>query len=99
VEVSRSIAPDDPAPNAGWTLRCREIIDGRYTDLQSVTKREVQLRADKLDVTVAVARRIEAGSEPPPGQPRPDQIIPGRFKAVYVLWWEEGPAAAGCIEG
>lgn len=98
-EVSRSLAPDDPAPSAGWTLRCRELIDGRYTDTQSVTRREVQLHADRLDVTVAVARRIELGSEPPPGQPRLDRIIPGRFKAVYVLWWEEGPAAAGCIEG
>jgi hypothetical protein len=94
--VTHTMAPDEPAPDAGWTLRCRELIDGRFTDTSSVTLREVNLRANALEVTVEVERRVEIGPPPPPGQPRLDRIIPGRFKAVYVVWWERGPAATGC---
>lgn len=93
-ETTESMAPDDPAP-AGQTLRCLEMIDGRFTDMQSVTRRDVTLAADRLTVTVAVERRM---GTPTTGNPPLTPIIPGRFKAVYVIWWEPGPAQTACTQ-
>ncbi len=93
-ETTESMAPDDPA-KSGETLRCLEMIDGRFTDMQSVTKREVTLSADKLDVTIAVERRT---GTPTTGDPSLTPLIPGRFKAAYVIWWAPGPAEANCTQ-
>ena len=97
-EETATMAPDDPATDPSFRLHCRELVDGRYTDLSSVTRKDVVLSADKLEVTVAVARRTEPGPTPPPGEPRLDRIVPGRFKAVYVIWWQAG-TPTGCESG
>jgi hypothetical protein len=79
-----AVAFGDEVP-PGYALRCRELIDDRYTDASTVTYKRINLRRDDFDVRVAVARQSDGR--------------PGRFKAVYVIWWEPGPVATACEPG
>jgi hypothetical protein len=70
--------PADVAPRPdGSTLHYDELIDGRFTDMAGVDFHTVTVVGDRLEVKVRVHRRTENGKE-----------LPGRFKAVYRLWWE-----------
>lgn len=92
--VVEAIATTTPAATAAYTepfaaevppgqaLRCRELVDSRYTDPATVTYKLVRLTGNNFDVRVAVARR--------------DDGTPGRYKATYLVWWEPGPPADGC---
>jgi hypothetical protein len=62
--------PSDPPP--GYSLRYREIIDNRFTDMSKVLVHLVEINPQepaKLHVKVDTHET---------------------FKAVYLLWWEEG---------
>ncbi len=91
-QQTTDLAPEDSRP-AGAVLRCRELVDGRLTDMTSVTQHTVTVADDHVQVVVAVERRIVPGTPNPPG-PTLNAILPGRFKAVYVLWWEAGGSAS-----
>jgi hypothetical protein len=84
------ITPEAARP-VGAVLRCRELIDGRLTDMNTVTRHDVLMTDDRVDVTVEVKRTVKRG--PRRGYVAPGALItPGRFKAVYVVWWESGGA-------
>jgi hypothetical protein len=82
-----------PSSDAGLSLRCRELIDGRLTDMSSVTSHSVTIGTESVTVAVTVSRRL---GEVMPGDPPLQQIIPGRFKAAYIVWWDSGPPSTGC---
>jgi hypothetical protein len=66
----------------GEALRCRELVDDRYTDPATVTYKLVRLTGNTFDVRVSVARKGDGS--------------PGRYKATYLVWWERGAPADGC---
>ncbi len=86
---TRNLAPSNPMPN-GAVLRCRELIDGRFADPASVIQHSAVVGTADVVVRTTVSRFM-----PVPLPPRP-----GRFKAAYILWWEQGgqPRAA-CTPG
>jgi hypothetical protein len=95
---SLTIMPNVPTADrpAGSVLRCRELIDGRLTDMSSVTRHDVVVSDDQVVVTVEVKRTVTPNEQPPQDVPVPVPpyagVSPGRFKAVYLVWWEQGGA-------
>jgi hypothetical protein len=67
----------------GLALRCRELVDSRLTDPTTVTNKLVRLIGNRFDVRVEVARKSDGN--------------PGRFKATYVVWWEQGASIDACV--
>ncbi|HEX2690984.1 MAG TPA: hypothetical protein VHN14_30430 [Kofleriaceae bacterium] len=65
--------------------------------MSTVTAHTVTMTAKSVVVAVAVkpklGKKIFSGR---PGLPPVQQIISGRFKATYILWWESGPASTAC---
>jgi hypothetical protein len=91
---TRTFEFDSPRPaGSDLSLRCRELIDGRLTDMSSVTSHSVTMKQESVAVSVTVNRRL---GEEVPGNPPLRKIIPGRFKAAYIVWWESGPPVTGC---
>jgi hypothetical protein len=70
----------------GQTLHFREVIDGRFSDMNSVVTHQPRVVGDFLEVEVTVRKRVFINSSNLPG--RSNEYIPGRFKATYILWWE-----------
>ena len=70
--LSKTVEPS--GQQSGAALRCRELIDGRFTDMQLVRTHSAVVGASSVDVQTIMAPY-------------------GRFKAVYLLWWESGGAA------
>jgi hypothetical protein len=66
---SVTVKPDVPQ-SSGEVLRCRELIDGRFTNT-GITR---TVNISPQEVTVSLSATA------------PD----GRFKAVYLVWWEQG---------
>ena len=66
-------------PSANSVLRFREIIDERFTDMSTIDQHIVEISPYEpaaLHVFVSV-KTLNGRDE-------------GHFKAVYLLWWEEG---------
>jgi len=83
----RNLTPSDAMPN-GAVLRCRELIDGRFTDPASIVQHSAVVQTADVLVQTTVS-----GFTPGPGRM-------GRFKAAYILWWEQGGAArSACTQG
>lgn len=78
------LMPKDPGRSQ--TLHFKEVIDGRFSDMNSVVTHQPRVVGDHLEVEVTVRKRIFRNSSNLPG--RSDEYLPGRFKATYVLWWE-----------
>jgi hypothetical protein len=86
---TRNLAPSNPMPT-GAVLRCRELIDGRFTDPASVLQHSAAVQTADVLVQTTVSRFTPT---PAPGRA-------GRFKAAYILWWEQGGAPrAACTPG
>ena len=86
---TRNIAPSNQMP-AGAVLRCRELVDGRFTDPSTVISHSALVQAGDVLVQTTVRRAV----------PMPLPGSQGRFKAAYVLWWEQGGAPrATCTPG
>lgn len=71
------IEPAEPPPTDRSLLQFKELIDPRFTDMDTVTTHSVsvdQCDSTKLRVNVAIKRA-------------------GWFMATYLLWWAEGPTA------
>jgi len=83
----------NPRKSAEDSLRCRELIDGRLTDMSTVISHIVTLKEASVDVAVTVRGRL---GEISPGDPPLQKIVPGRFKAAYIVWWEKGPPWTEC---
>jgi hypothetical protein len=78
--ITITIIPDEqimPKPNPNAVLKYSELIDGRFTDMNSVIRHDVSVVNNQLQVTIGVRRRINGAS-----------YLPGKFKAGYLLRWE-----------
>ena len=83
------VPPEPELPPTDFSqLRFREIIDDRFTDMPALIQHTVEI--DTCDPT-KLHLQLAVGPQ-------------GHFKAVYLVWWEEGqtkpagqmyPAAAG----
>jgi hypothetical protein len=80
-----------PRPDANHVLRCRELVDGRFTWPASIVQHSTAVTATNVVVQTTVRRAVTL-----PGFPNPQ---PGRFKASYILWWEVGQPETVCRQG
>lgn len=90
VPETRTLEPPS-RPDASQVLRCRELVDGRFTWPASVVQHSATVTATNVVVQTTVRRAI-----PLPGLPG---VHPGRFKASYILWWEAGQPETACRQG
>src|SRR5262249_39068969 len=65
------------------TLKCTEIVDGRYSDMSTVTSDTPRVTNTGSQITVNVELTTYLGKQ-------------GRFKAAYVVWWD-APMAVSVI--
>jgi hypothetical protein len=77
-------------PDSSHVLRCRELVDGRFTWPASIVQHSATLNATNVVVQTTVRRAVQL-----PGL----GLQPGRFKAAYILWWETGQPETGCRQG
>ncbi len=85
---SRTLTPAETQPS-GQVLRCRELVDGRFTLPVSVLQHTTTLGATEVTVQTTVCAAV-------PGSGGTTLLQPGRFKAAYILWWEAGTAEPTC---
>lgn len=78
-------------PDASHVLRCRELVDGRFTWPASIVQHSATVNATNVVVQTTVRRAVML-----PGLPG---LQPGRFKASYILWWEPGQPETACRQG
>jgi hypothetical protein len=84
VAETRTLTPTDPQPG-GAALRCRELVDGRFTWPSSVVQHSTTVGGADVTVQTTVRRAV-----PDARFPGTTAVQPGRFKATYLLWWEAG---------
>lgn len=90
VAETRTLEPVS-RPDASQVLRCRELVDGRFTWPASIVQHSTTVNATNVVVQTTVRRAIIQ-----PGLPG---LQPGRFKASYILWWEAGQPETACRQG
>jgi hypothetical protein len=80
-----------PRPDANHVLRCRELVDGRFTLPSSIVQHSTTVNETNVVVQTTVRRAILDTTSP--------GLQPGRFKASYILWWEVGQPETVCRQG
>lgn len=76
------IEPINPRPSSSHKLKFVELIDGRLTNMENVDEHSVSLVDNPNDAHLDVHLKVHSsGTLSGHGKA-------GRFKAVYILWWE-----------